>query len=323
MDSRMTQRIDDAFELLRRIRSDHPWQHAYIQHLAALSYAVSGRPYDKVELRTLMERIRVSFGRFSTFRSSAFLLAVFLLTGTDDSDLGLERLIAVESILREEGIRSYAYGPLLAMVLVRTSGQDDLRSRVQATLECQEELRRAHPFLTGVDDYPFAAMLSASGASVSSRLADVETLYTLLHQEGLRNGNGLQLLSLILALGEGTPEERVERVANLLEGILTYGIRVWPQYYGALGLLALFPGSEETISDEVSEIALELHGRKYYRSLGKGMLLLFATILRADETIRNEASTTAGVLLETLIQAQAAAMVAVTVSITAASSASS
>ena len=320
MDQALTARIVDTAELLRRIRADHPWQHTYLQHLAALSFSVGGHAYDNARLHSMMERIRNSFGFFSAFRSSAFSLAVQLLTGAEDPDRALGRLIAIEPMLREEGIRSYSFAPLLASVLVRTGLRADLPALLVRTKLCYEELHRAHPFLTGADDYPLAAMLAVSQGNLPSRMADVESLYSQIHQQGFSRGNGLQMLALTLSLGEGTPAQKAARVLSLNESLRTGGIRLWAQYYGALGLLALLPDPNGTLADEALEIVADLRTRKYYRSLDKGMLLLFATLLLSEEAVHGEGSTIAGVLLEVLIEAQTAAMVAASIAASSAAS---
>jgi hypothetical protein len=320
MDQALTARIVDTAELLRRIRADHPWQHTYLQHLAALSFTVGGRAYDDARLRSMMDRIRNSFGVFSSFRSSAFLLAVQLLTGAEDPDRALGRLIAIEPMLRDEGIRSYSFAPLLASVLVRTGTRADLPLLLGRTKLCYEELHRAHPFLTGADDYPLAAMIAVSEGNPALLMANVESIYSLLHLQGYSRGNGLQMLSLTLSLGESTPAEKVARVLSLDERLRAGGIRLWAQYYGALGLLALLPDPKGTLADEALEVVADLRTRKYYRSLEKGMLLLFATLLLSEQAVHGEGSTVAGVPLEVLIAAQTAAMVAASIAATSAAS---
>jgi hypothetical protein len=179
-------------------------------------------------------------------------------------------------------------------------------------------MHRSHPFLTGSDDYPLAALLVLDGRPLPERLADVEAIYSLLHLKGLSRGNGLQLAALILALGPGTPMERAERAVDLRDRLRASGIRLWPQYYGALGMLGLLPDPDGRRAGEAVEVVAAFRRLRHYRWLDKGLLLLFASILLADEAMRDPASTTAGVLLEVLIQAQAAAMVAVTAATTSA-----
>jgi hypothetical protein len=321
MDQALKARIVDTAELLRRVRADQPWQHTYLQHLAALSYSMGSHFYDSDRLRSMMDRIRNSFGFFSAFRSSAFQLAIQLLTGAEDPDHALGRLIAIEPLLREAGIRSYSFAPLLASVLVRTGTRADLPALLERTRRCYEELHHAHPFLTGSDDYPLAAMLAVSEGDLSVRLADVETLYSQLHQQGFSRGNGLQMLALTVSLGGKTPAEKVTRVVSLRERLQQGGIRIWPQYYGSLGLLALLPDSNDTLAEEALEVVADLRARKYYRSLDKGLLLLFATLLLSEEAVHGEGSTVAGVLLEVLIEAQIAAMVAASIAASSAASA--
>jgi len=324
MDERMTRRIKTAGVTLERIRNDFPWQHAYLQHLAALSFSVGGHAYDTGRMRTLNDRIRSAFGVFSPFRSASFQLAMYFLTEADDADRAFRRLTALEPLLRQEGVRSYAFAPLLAAVLVRSDAGATLQAKVQRTKEAYEELHRKHPFLTGADDYPLAAMLATSDGSLASRLADVESVYFLLHLKGLSKGNGLQLLSLILSIGKDSAQLKAERSADLLGRFAALGIRVWPQYYGALGLLALLPEENGVLAERAVEIVQTLRARKRYKMLDKGMLLLFAAILLADDAVGpTDSPVAAGVMLEVLIEAQTAAMLAATVATTSAAASAS
>ncbi len=323
MDARMVRRIDDAAATLERIRAAHSWETSYLQHFAALAFTVGPRPYDKEAVRALMARIRGTFGFFSTYRSAAFLLATLLLALSEDPDRALDRLAALAPILREERVRSYSYEPLLAAVLVRSGGMHELAAKVERTKEVYEELRRDHPFLTGSDDYPLAALLAVAEGPLAPKLADVSSLYFLLHLKGLSKGNGLQLLSLILAPGGETPVRKAERVADLQARLRDLGIRVWPQHYGALGLLALLPDPDGTAAARAAGTVEALRLRKHYRMLDKGLLLLFAGILLADDATAGEAPLAAGVVLEALIQAQTAALVAATAAATSAASAAS
>ena len=218
MDDNLTRRLDAAGATLERIREDFPWQHVYLQHLAALSFSVAGRSYDSKRMRAMTDRIRTSFGFFSPFRSAAFQLAMYFLTESEDADQSFRRLTALEPLLRQEGVRSYAYAPLLAAVLVRSDADSTLQAKVQRTKAVFEELHRKHPFLTGADDYPLAAMVATAGGPLAPRLADVESVYFLLHLKGLVKGNGLQLLSLILSLGKDSAQQKAERamMANVI-----------------------------------------------------------------------------------------------------------
>ena len=107
--------------------------------------------------------------------------------------------------LRRGGIREV----LAALILVlQNDGNPVPAGTVERMQEIMRRWKKDHPWLTGVDDYPMAALHAHRKVDPEQLARKVENVYQALREHGFRRGNQLQVSSHILSLGEGSASPR-------------------------------------------------------------------------------------------------------------------
>ena len=177
-------------------------------------------------------------------------------------------------------------------------------------------MKQEHPFLTSSEDSVFAALLALSKLKDEEIVRETEACYQLLKGE-FYSGNAMQSLSHVLALGEGTAEEKCRRVMDLYRGLKNRGYSYGKSYeLATLGVLALPPVEMTSLINDIIDADDFLSNQKGYGffGLGKRQRLMHAGMLVSSDYIGSQDSLTmkSAVLSGTvsLIAAQQAAMCA-------------
>ncbi len=186
--------------------------------------------------------------------------------------------------------------------LLRRMGEVDLRDRGLAaniaafvlllrgapsvvTLTRMHELlaawRADHPWLTGPDDYPLAALLASTGRSVPHTARRTEELYLGLRRAGFWRGNSLQAAAQLLALSGEPSEALVWRTGAVVSALRGRKTRVGPGRYSAVATLALTGALPSQLAERVQAVSTRLRGRR--RPVGGPWAFELACAFVADE----------------------------------------
>jgi hypothetical protein len=194
--------------------------------------------------------------------------------------------------------------------------------RVGAILERWKE---DHPWITGYDDYPMAALHATRRLPVEEVGRTVEQIYQELRGARFSRGNQLQLATHLLAAGGGHPVEAAGAFRSTFATLKKAGMRVGTAQYDETALLVLSGLDPATSAHEAVAIVDELREHKprpaksVAFSLAVG-LLLWEAAGRSGPADAGEAATLRAV--QAVIEAQqAAAMVAVIAAASVATSA--
>jgi hypothetical protein len=211
--------------------------------------------------------------------------------------------------------RSGARPVLAALILVldaegATPNRDTI-ARLKAIIDRWNE---DHWFLTGVDDYPMAAMHATRDLSVEQIGVEAEQIYQLLKAARFSTGEQLQLASQLLMFSDQGPREaalRFERTAKVLKRAKQ---RVWQSHYDEVALLVLSGGHPDEVVPKVIEYRDRLRAVKP-RPTADIAFSLAAGLALAEEAERMqdlEGAAAAANLraVQAIIEAQQAAMIA-------------
>lgn len=312
----------------QRVKKEFPWQNALVNRLAALLYSTENKMADGEAIRASYELIKENTGLFSSFRGTSVICIATLLSLTSDKERQLMNTLAVYDMLKDAKFRASDYLVVAAYQIAAHSTPDQYLHTVERAKQFYDSMKAKHRFLTGQDDYIFAAMLGLSDIEVESGVERMEQLYTALKPEFL-SGNSVQALTQVLVLGE-TASEEAERVLALRDAFRAQDIRMDKEYtLSSLGVLSLLPGSREDIVNDVSETYQFLRTQKGFGnwSITKQELLLLSAALAAFkyvEDVRNGIITTmlSTSITNIVIAQQTAIAVAAATSAAAASSSS-
>ncbi|PWW03260.1 uncharacterized protein DUF4003 [Paenibacillus cellulosilyticus] len=304
------------------------WHHAMVNRLAALLYAVEDKNVDVPAIKENVDRIKRNTGIFSTFRGSGTISFAAQLSLSSEPEAQLTNALDVLERLRQSKFRSSPYLSVAAYQIAAHSRSERYADVVDRAKSFYTEMKGNHPYLTGQDDYIFAAMLALSDIDVKAGTERMEQFYTALKPE-LRIGNGLQALTQVLVLGQhhADPVARVRRLKNAFRD---KGIKLdKSDTLSSLGVLTLLPCEDVDIVEDLVRTSEWLRMQNGFSrwSVTTQELLLYASALVAYQHLKESSGVVPITALSTsltniLIAQQAAITAAATASAITASSSS-
>ncbi len=305
----------EVFESLRRNERWHTDKN--ILRFAALTLVGSepGDPGKRV--RTIATRLRKESGAFSPLASDLRHAVAAILLRRGFNPLAIVREVErTLALFKKHKLRKGGAHPFLAALLLVMQAQGSRVSEgsVARLTEIVRRWAEDHFFLTGVDDYPMAALHATRSVSIEQLAVDVELIYQLLRQARFSRGNQLQLVSHLLAFSSHRPHKAVERFQAMAEELRKRGQRIWQSQYDEVALLVL--GGARL--DRAAARTIELRDRlREFRprprasiafSIASGLVL--AEQLKKVEGLEGASTAASLRSVQTVIEAQQAAMVA-------------
>lgn len=195
---------------------------------------------------------------------------------------------------------------------------------VNRTRVIYNRMKSEHPFLTSSEDSAFCALAALSEKSDDELIADMENCYRKLNSKFF-SSNAVQSLSHVLALCDGTVEEKCGRTLELFDGLKVAGRKYGTDYeLSTLGVLAMSGVDLEKIVSDMIEIDDWLSGQRgfgFFGSITRKQRLMYAGILAQRDYINENTMQIAAVgSTIALILAQQAAVCATAAASAAATS---
>lgn len=305
------------------------WKNTLIKRLAALLYAAENKAINIEAIRDCEARIKENTGLFSAFRGNSSLSAATLLSLSDNPDQLLANTLTVYGLMKEARFKSSDYLVVASCLTAAHTEPDRFALTVSRAKSFYEGMKSEHWFLTGPDDYIFAAMLGMSEIEVETGVARIEHLYDALKPD-FHIGNSVQALAQVLVLG-GEPTELATRVRALNDAFRAHGLKLDKQFtLSSLGTLSLLPQENDTIVREVQgtyDYLRTQQGFSKWSVTRQEMLLLSAALVAfesVDEIKKCVLTTAVSTSIVSIVIAQQTAIaVAAASSASAAASASS
>lgn len=303
------------------------WENDLVKHLVSLTFTMENKEISEKEIeeiKEMKEYIKDKTSVFSNFRGyMLFSLAGMLVETSNDPKRQFDIMLENEEILKSVGFKSSPYLPTTLYALSNAYTGEDVKGYAEKAMDIYKEMKNNHPFLTNRGDYVLAVLLAGRDTDIDN----LEHFYKKLDNNGLSKSNGLQMLSHILVFSERNVDDTVKSCMDIYNYLKENKLKVYPDYYPAIGILSLLDIREEVKSDLV-EIAHYLKIQKKYKWLGKGMNVLIASSLITSEYIRPSSkdgvvSSSLNVSIQSIIAAQQAAMIGAMVAASSAAAASS
>ena len=212
-------------------------------------YLAAGREPDMDRIQECKKLLKSKAGIFSNFRGSDELLVRCKMALSADPELYFENL--EREYKRLKTFFSGEQTVLAAMILAE---QGDSETLAEKTKQIYQEMKGAHPWLTSENDLPFAALMAVSGKNTSTVYAEAEEIYAALEGKLKADRDTRQMLSHILAIRGGRPEEKCEKLCALAEGLKTAGHSLGRgSRLAILGILADSALPTETLLEPICE----------------------------------------------------------------------
>lgn len=310
------------------IKSSFHWESEYIYPVCAAVFADKRRKVDVEYMKYCRDLLKANTGIFSNFRGNVKLAITAMLAVDGNPQIKMQQVLQVYGMLKGHFFGS-EYLSLAAMIIVNLAEPAQYRNIVGRTRHIYDLMKSEHPFLTGGEDSVMAALLALSELSDEQAVREMNDCYRNL-KGSFFSGNAVQSLSHVLALGEGSSQEKCGKTMELFEALKDRGCKYGTGYeLATLGVLALLPADLEQLVEDMQEVDAFLSGQRGYGFFGVGrkQRLMHAAMLVSGDRIDREAgpvmSSAAITGTISLIAAQQAALCAAVAASSAAAASSS
>jgi len=309
------ERYLNVFEGLRRRKR---WSTGVeILRFAALTLSATDVTDPGSDLEETAKVLSKEAGGLSPLSSAVrHAVAAILIRRGFDPATTVHRIKETLGTFKEFKLTRSGVQPLLAaLILVLDAGggipSTDTVARMKAIIDRWEE---DHWFLTGVDDYPMAAMHATRDVSVEQLGMEVEQIYQLLRKAKYPSGEQLQLVSHLLMFSDQGPREAAQNFDRTAKALKKAKQRVWQNHFDEVALLVLSGSHVDEVVPRVIEYRDRLREVKP-RPTADIAFSVAAGVVLAEEAERMkglEDATTAANLraVQAIIEAQQAAMIA-------------
>ena len=321
------ERYLSIFEELRRRKR---WStDTNILRFAALTIAASEIAVDSVDLEATAKALVAEAGGFSPLSSPIrHAVAAILIRRGLDPVVAVRRTRETPSLFKQAKLQKGGTSPYLAALLLvlDSKGAAPSPRTVERMKAILERWKDDHWWLTGPGDYPMAAMHAARDSSVEEVALEAEVVYQALRGHRFIRGNQLQLASHLLLFSDAGPRDAAERFARMAKALRSAGQRIGESQYDEVALLVLSDVPAEEAAARAVATRDRLRAVKprpqsaIAFSIACGVVLAEAAATVHDLDDANAAATLRAV--QSVIEAQQAAMIACVAATTAAASAS-
>lgn len=250
-------RFQDVFQAIRK---DARWWSSFtcLRYSALALTTVDASPANlSRRLWSNAETLRRGGGWTSPLQSSIrFLVAAALIRQDRNLDRYFAEVERVHRYFREAKLpRGRAHEMLATLVLQQQAldaGNSQIRrEQVKRLKSVFTQMKKDHPWLTGADDYPTAALLIGGKDSVHQISSRVEALYQGLRQFRFGQGNALQTVSHMLYLHPQPDHHVLRRFQNLYETFKGRRLWMWEGDYDEIACLTFLDQTASQIADTV------------------------------------------------------------------------
>jgi len=309
------ERYLEVFEGLRRRKR---WSTGInILRFAALTLASTDMADPGTRLEDTAKALADEAGGFSPLGSAMrHAVAAILIRRGLDPVTTVHQTKETLAAFKEFKLQRSGARPLLAalILVLDAKGGVPSRDKIERLKAIIDRWKKDHRFLTGVDDYPMAAMHATSDIGVEQIGVEVEQIYQLLRRAKFSSGDPLQLASHLLMFSDQGPREAAERFERTAKALKEAKQRVWQSHYDEVALLVLSGGHVDEVVPKVIDYRDRLRAVKP-RPPAELAFSIAAGVVLAEEAERMSALEGANAAanlraVQAIIEAQQAAMIA-------------
>ena len=323
MNNTTKQITNDFIENRDIIKKTLKFESQYIIPVAANEFCAAGVKADAEKLSECKKIIKKNSGFASYLKGNILPVFAAKLSVADDIEAQFNKVTEMYAILKEHYKKS-EYLALFATFLAEKTTVEKAENIAERGRTRYNMMKKEHPFLTSNEDSIMSGFMASSEKDDKQLIDETEKCYDLLRKK-FSDKNAVQTVSHILAIADGTAEEKVERVCRMYDMFKDAGRKFGKHYeLSSLAAISVIDADEKELVDTVIEIDGILDGQKGYGafSIDKKTRLMHASMLTADlydDPENTQAAVSASALAA--IAAQEAAMCAAIAASAAANSA--
>lgn len=234
------------------------WSDKRVIYLMAKTFIGHEAQLDEQLLKNTRQELSQQAGVFSQLNGLVRdMIAALLVADQKTTEKDVALLISSYQEMKKIGYKSSSF-TYFAAYLLQLSPQSEKSSLMARALDIIDEMRRSHPWITGVEDYPLAVSLATSDELAGysgEQLAEMVEFYFQAYREiGFTNRDSIQFLacSTLLLVGGQNPYF-VEQVAEAERDFRETGIKLRPLHYNGLMMLTYL--KLEGVLEDFTELA--------------------------------------------------------------------
>ncbi|PLS17771.1 hypothetical protein CVD28_08700 [Bacillus sp. M6-12] len=317
-------KLEDYKSIYAQLKENLKWKVGDRRTLmmVASMYVVKSRPFDFNRFLELSNYIKDNVGFFSNLKTyQRYTTAATLDVRFEQPQEKFQEFITVYEKMVASGFSRGPFTYIAALVMVSSDQPvSDYEKRIEKSLRIYKGMKEKHYFLTTASDYPLAVLLAVRDEEPEQLIHHMEGFYEQLSINGFWKGNYLQFLSHILTLEKETdPKVLIDRCLRLADSFRESGIKTKQIYYPQIGMLAMLKDGESEVKT-IRLVAEQLNSDrlfKWHKDINFMMTVNCLMSNRVQDTTVIETGMYS--IIEAIIQAQEAAMVAAIAGATAAS----
>jgi hypothetical protein len=237
------------------------------------------------------KRIEKKVGVFSEIRGTAMVPLVCMTAMQDDPDSFADRAVRAYKELKTEFFSS-PYLALASFLMAEEISEDQFEEVTGRAKQIYRLMKKDHPFLTGEKDSPICVLMALSGKDEVALTEDAAACYQILKPEFF-SGSAVESLANVLAMYDGTSEDKCRRTIDLFNRIKEAGIKYGTSYeLATLAPLAMSGEDPDTIAAEIQETEKWLSGQKgfgFFSGISEKQRYMYAGMLNPSAVAQPEA----------------------------------
>lgn len=313
MRATLEQLCDNFIKNRDELKSIFKWENDQIVSASAISFLNRGILAEGAKLEKCKKLLKENTGVFSSFRGNVEVPMVAQLAMADVPADKMRKTQKVYEMLKQEFLGS-EYLVLAASVMADMVSEEAALQMAQKARNIYNRMKKDHPFLTSGEDAVYAVLMAVSEKNDEILMDEMEVCYKKL-KERFSASNEVQALAHILAIAEGSAQEKCNKVVALYDALRTSEVK-YGKYYElvALASLAMLPVEQNVLVEEIKAVDAFLAEQKGYGFFGldKKTRLMHAAMIVSCDYIRSDTADIAAMTgTMAAVAAQQAAMCAV------------
>lgn len=309
------------------IHKGFAWDYDMMSAVGGMIFTSAGKVADVERMKQCKSILKRQEGMFSDFRGNMVIPVISKMALSEDPDAYLRELVMVYKKIRDGKFFGSEYMALAALCICDGNGADRVDEIAGKTQTLIKRMKEIHPFLTSDEDLAFVALLAMTPKSEEQIIEETEVCYHAMKNKFSFHSNAVQSLSHVMALSEGSAEEKCGKVIRIYDALVSRGIKYGKEYeLASLGALVNLEVDADQLADEIAEASEYLHTRKGFGAWGMGSKArqMFAALLTSYAHSGENAAMNASVLgsaLSIVIAEEVALIAAITASAAASNAA--
>ncbi|WP_404407427.1 DUF4003 family protein [Jeotgalibacillus malaysiensis] len=322
------EQIKKYLTIYEQLRKKYRWRvNSTSLMMLAGQLATAEKPFELSRLISLNEKIKKESSQFSYIQSAdlRLMLTGLLVSNFDEPKNSFDDMMLVYEKLIESGFSRSPHAYIAAYALyvsLDSVTEEEIDEHVKRAKSMYSGMKKQHFFLTSHEDYPLSVLLAEEEGEEEELLDDMAYYYDQLHIV-LAKGNNRQFLSQILTYGrQDNRQLLVQNTVTWLDDLKTNKIKLRGNHLPIVGVLAL-AGTPSALLSEVKETYDQLISIKSFK-WHKDLCFMTAVRFVLQKKVKENNVLDVGLAstIESILQAQQAAVLAA-MSAGAAASASS